>query len=105
MLITEKKPTKGVQSTSTFKKVTRKQKVIEEESVSLKVEEPSVRYMKLYSLFRHSRSRCLHKPAPKVVPELRLSGNWLEEAGFSIAGYVSVTVIEGLLVIRPAEQE
>lgn len=105
MTYTENKLSKEVTPTSTFKKVIRKQAVIEEESVSLKVEEPTVRYMKLYSLFRHSRSKCLYKPEPKVVPELRLSGNWLEEAGFSIADYVCVTVLDGLLIIRPAEQE
>ena len=105
MTYTEKKKTNGVKPTPTFKKVTRKQEVIEEKSVSLKVEEPAVRYMKLYPLFRHSRSKCLDKPEPKVVPELRLCGNWLEEAGFSIADYVSVTVMDGLLLIRPAGQE
>ena len=36
----------------------------------------------------------------KKVPELRLCGNWLEKAGFSPENYVSVTVMDGLLVIR-----
>ena len=36
----------------------------------------------------------------KIVPEPRLCGNGLEKAGFSPKNYVSVTVMNGLLVIR-----
>jgi len=47
MTITEKKQSKEVPPTSTFKKVIRKQEIIKEESVILRAEEPKVRYLKL----------------------------------------------------------
>jgi len=37
------------------------------------------------------------------VPDLRLCGSWLEAAGFHPEEYVSVTVMKGLLIIRPRE--
>ncbi len=95
MLITEKKPSKEVKPTSTFKKVIRK--AIEEESVNLRVEEPTVRYLKLQPFFRQTTY------SYKTVPELRLRGNWLEQAGFSFDNYVSVTVMNKLLIIRSTE--
>ena len=94
MLITEKKQSKEVKSTSTFKRVIRK--FIEEKSVTLCAEEPTVRYLKLQPFHRQSQTNYGHKK----VPELRLCGNWLEKAGFSPENYVSVTVMDGLLVIR-----
>ncbi|MDR2920146.1 MAG: type I toxin-antitoxin system SymE family toxin [Tannerella sp.] len=97
MTYTEKNPTKEVKPTSTFKKVIRK--AIEEESVNLRVEEPTVRYLKLQPFFRQTTY------SYKTVPELRLRGNWLEQAGFSLDNYVSVTVMDGLLIIRSAETE
>ena len=97
MTIIEKKQSKEVPPTSTFKKVIRKQE-IKEESVTLRAEEPKVRYLKLQPFYRQSRSRTNY--GTKKVPELRLCGNWLEKAGFSPKDYVSVTVMDGLLVIR-----
>ena len=94
MTCTEKKQSKEVKPTSTFKRVTRK--FIEEKSVTLCAEEPTVRYLKLQPFFRQYQANCGHKK----VPELRLCGNWLEKAGFSPENYVSVTVMDGLLVIR-----
>ncbi len=93
MLNTERKQSKEIKPTSTFKKVIRKQELIEE-VVILRAEEPKVRYLKLHPLY--------HQPnaTRKIVPELRLCGNWLEKAGFLPCNYVSVTVMDGLLVIR-----
>ena len=96
MSYTEKKQSKEVKLISTFKKVIRKQEIIQEESVTLRAEEPTVRYLKLQPLYRQSQTDCGHKK----VPELRLCGNWLEQAGFLPENYVSVTVMDGLLVIR-----
>ena len=96
MTYTEKKQSKEVKPTSTFKKVIRKQEFIKEESVTLHAEEPTVRYLKLQPFYRQSQTNYGHKK----VPELRLCGNWLEKAGFSPENYVSVTVMDGLLVIR-----
>ena len=94
MSSSEKKLIKEVKPTSTFKRVTRK--FTEEKSVTLFAEEPTVRYLKLQPFYRQSQANCGHKK----VPELRLCGNWLEKAGFSPENYVSVTVMNGLLVIR-----
>jgi hypothetical protein len=95
---TEKKLSKEVKPTSTtFKKVIRK--ATEEESVNFRVEEPKVRYLKLQPFFRRTTY------SSKTVPELRLRGNWLEQAGFSLDNYVSVTVMNGLLIIRSTETE
>jgi hypothetical protein len=99
MLIVEKKQTKGTKPVLTFKRVIQKQ--IEEESVTLRAEEPKVRYLKLQPFYRESPTFC--SPA-KIVPELRLCGNWLKAAGFLPEEYVSVTVMDGLLVIRSTAQ-
>ena len=96
MSITEKKQSPKVNPTSTFKKVIRKQEFTEEKSVTLRAEEPRVRYLKLQPFYRQSQANYGYK----TVPELRLCGNWLEKAGFSPENYVSVTVMNGLLVIR-----
>ena len=97
MTSSEKKQSKEVPPTSTFKKVIRKQELIKEESVILRAEEPKVRYLKLQPFYRQSRIKSYRN---KTVPELRLCGNWLEKAGFSPENYVSETVMDGLLVIR-----
>ena len=94
MTYTEKEQTKEVKPTSTFKGVIRK--FIEEKSVTLCAEEPKVRYLKLQPFYRQSQRSYSHKK----VPELRLCGNWLEKAGFLPENYVSVTVMNGFLVIR-----
>lgn len=77
----------------------------EETSIQLKAEAPKVRYLKLKAFHRESSSKFLHKPPPTVVPELRLCGNWLEKVGFFPNNYVSVTVMDGLLLIRSAQEQ
>jgi len=99
MTNTEKKQSKEVKPTSTFKRVIRKREFIEEKSVTLTSEEPKVRYLKLQPFYRQSQVNYGHKK----VPELRLCGNWLEKAGFSPENYVSVTVMDRLLVVRSIE--
>ena len=77
---TEKKQIKKVNPTLTFKKVIRKQEFIEEKSVILCAEKPSVRYLKLQPFYRQSRINYGYKK----VPELRLCGNWLEKEDFRL---------------------
>jgi hypothetical protein len=64
----------------------------------------SVRHIKTYSFHRESRSKCLHKPRPKVLPLIRLCGNWLQEAGFIIDQDLTITVMKDMLVIRPTKE-
>ncbi|MDR1679023.1 MAG: type I toxin-antitoxin system SymE family toxin [Prevotellaceae bacterium] len=93
---TEKNQSKEKRTTPvpTFKRVVQKQK---EESIHLRAETPTVRYLKLQPFYRRLSGL---NSSLKIVPELRLCGNWLETAGFLPEEYVSVTVMEGLLVIR-----
>lgn len=77
----------------------------DEVCIQLKAETPKVRYLKLKSLHRESNSKLLHKPTSKAVPELRLCGIWLEKVGFFPNDYVSVTAMDGLLLIRSAEKQ
>jgi hypothetical protein len=98
MTNTEKTNQKEVNPTSTIKKVL--QKAITEKSVTLKAEEPRVRYLKLKEFYREGRYG-----KRKIVPELRLCGNWLEQAGFPAEDYVSVTVMNGLLIVRIVESQ
>jgi toxic protein SymE len=37
----------------------------------------------------------------KIVPELKISGVWLEEIGFKAGDMVNITVREELLIIQP----
>ncbi|MDR1729100.1 MAG: type I toxin-antitoxin system SymE family toxin [Prevotellaceae bacterium] len=92
-----KSKTKEAKPASTIKKVIQKQ--ITEESVTLRAEEPKVRYLKLYPFHRQRKYSY-----NTIVPELRLCGNWLQAAGFLPENYVSVTVMNGLLVIRSAHE-
>jgi hypothetical protein len=47
---------------------------------------------------------CSGTGAPRPdVPFLRLSGRWLERAGFAIGRRVKVEVSEGRLLIQPAD--
>jgi len=41
----------------------------------------------------------------KTVPQLRLSGIWLEELGFKVGDQVSITMREALLIIEPIQVE
>jgi len=38
----------------------------------------------------------------KFVPELRLSGMWLEQSGFRIGDQVQVTIKDQEIIIKPA---
>lgn len=98
---TESKSKKAKPTRTVKKVITPKQ---EEVSSQLKAERPQVRYLKLKSFYRESRSKFLHKPPPTIVPELRLCGNWLEKVGFLPNNYVSVTVMDGLLLIRSVQE-
>ncbi len=75
--------------------------VLEEKAVYLKKENPKIRYLKIQP---HYRPQQQGKPY-KIVPELTLCGNWLAEAGFPSNSYVSVTVMDGVLVIKTAQTE
>jgi toxic protein SymE len=68
----------------------------------------SVRYLTV-SRLRQPFNRPKHWPSWKSsyedyppVPWIRLSGRWLNEAGFDISGKVRVEVEKGKLVITPA---
>jgi len=39
----------------------------------------------------------------KIVPELKISGVWLERLGFKAGESVSITVREELLIIQPVK--
>ena len=55
---------------------------------------PEVRSLKIQPHFRFNREET------KQVPEIKLCGNWLEKLGFLPEQRVSVTTMEGLLIIR-----
>jgi hypothetical protein len=47
---------------------------------------------------------CTGTGAPRPdVPFLRLSGRWLERAGFAIGGKVKIDVSDGRLIIEPVD--
>jgi hypothetical protein len=95
----EEKQSKEPNSVPTIKRVIQKQK---EESITLRAEISTVRYIKLQPFYRRLSG---WNSSLKIVPCLRLCGNWLEAAGFKSEGYVSVTVMSGLLIIRTAVEE
>lgn len=64
---------------------------VAEVAVEIRTEMPEVHYLKVQGLLEEGR---------KEVPILRLKGKWMREAGIVEDSYVSVTVIEGLLLIR-----
>jgi len=92
-----KKQKKAEQAPKTVKKVIRKQ--IPELSVTLRAEEPHVRYLKIQPVHRQSLW------TTRIVPELRISGCWFEKAGFNMSSYASITVMNGLLIIRSIQNE
>ena len=65
----------------------------------------SIRRMKAYAFYRLSRSIGMYKTQPVIVPQIRLCGNWLKEAGFLIDKPVAVTVIKGKLIIQLIQKE
>ena len=64
---------------------------VAEVAVEIRTEKPEVHYLKVQGLLEEGR---------KEVPILRLKGKWMREAGIVEDSYVSVTVMEGLLLIR-----
>ncbi len=77
--------------------------VVKEKAVYLKKETPAVRHLKVQPFYRQYRLASGERT--QIVPELKLCGQWLAEAGFEPDSYVSVTVMNGLLVIRCMEVE
>lgn len=94
----KKKQKKASSATKTVKKVIRKEALVPEKFVTLKAEEPQVRYLKVQPRHRYSLRHA------SIVPELRLNGRWLEKAGFDMACYASITVMDGLLIIRSTNE-
>ncbi len=76
--------------------------VVQEKSVHLKKENPETRYLKINPHYRPNET--VGKPG-KYIPELKLCGMWLEKAGFEMNSFVSVTIMDGLLVIRAAVED
>ena len=64
---------------------------VAEVAVEIRTEMPEVHYLKVQGLLEEGR---------KELPILRLKGKWMREAGIVEDSYVSVTVMEGLLLIR-----
>lgn len=53
------------------------------------------RQLKIYSLNRSSDN--------KEVPQLRISGIWIEELGFKVGDTISITTRDRLLIIEPLQ--
>lgn len=64
----------------------------------------TVRHIKTYSFYRASRCPSIFRPRPKEHPQIRLSGNWLQKAGFTIGRNLTITVMKNMLIIRPAKE-
>ena len=60
----------------------------------------SVRRLKVYSKTIFRRSRFQHRSYTIRLPEIRLMGKWLEEAGFSRGHMLEVTCEQEQLTIR-----
>jgi hypothetical protein len=52
-----------------------------------------------------SRARFPRRPVLAPVPQLRLQGRWLDQAGFAIGSSVRVAVAPGLLVLEVLDEE
>jgi hypothetical protein len=61
------------------------------------------RALKVCPLYRENHSPQGIRTSSTVVPHLRLTGHWLEQAGFAIGQQVTVTVQHGKLVITITE--
>lgn len=61
---------------------------------------PSTRTVKL-----QPKHRELARRRTKIVPELRVNGNWLAEHGFTAGCEVQITVKHNELVITPAKPQ
>ncbi|MBS7255045.1 SymE family type I addiction module toxin [Flavobacterium branchiicola] len=64
----------------------------------------SVRRIKTYSFHRISRSTDMYNRKPKVVPLIRLCGNWLQGAGFIVDKDLTITVMKDMIVIKPTKE-
>lgn len=58
---------------------------------------PDVRSLKIQPKTR------FNKYSHKDVPELRCSGEWLQQLGFAINSRVTITSMPGLLIVRAAD--
>ncbi len=45
------------------------------------------------------------KYGEKLVPQIQLSGNWLEEAGFTINDFVTIEVDQDQLIIKKIKHD
>lgn len=59
----------------------------------------SNRQLKVYQQYRSLSS------GTRIVPELRLTGVWIEQLGFKIGETVNITMRDRLLIIEPIEVE
>ena len=59
----------------------------------------SNRQLKVYQQHRSLSS------GTRIVPELRLTGVWIEQLGFKIGETVNITMRDRLLIIEPVEGE
>ena len=60
---------------------------------------PTTRQLKVYQQHRSLSS------GTRIVPELRLTGVWIEQLGFKIGETVNITMRDRLLIIEPIEVE
>lgn len=61
----------------------------------------AVRHLKVQPFYPPAADHKLLQARPvQIVSQLRLCGKWLQNAGFQPDDHVSVTVMDGLLVIR-----
>ena len=58
---------------------------------------PTTRQLKVYQQHRSLSS------GTRIVPELRLTGVWIEQLGFKIGETVNITMRDRLLIIEPVE--
>lgn len=56
-----------------------------------------MRTLKVSTLYRPARTR----GAAQQVPHLRLTGQWLERAGFTAGGRVIVELLGGIITLKP----
>ena len=59
----------------------------------------TTRQLKVYQQHRSLSS------GTRIVPELRLTGVWIEQLGFKIGERVNITMRDRLLIIEPIEGE
>ena len=66
---------------------------------------PKTKSLKINALCRDNRGKNYLRPNISVVPEIRLSGFWLEDLGFCKGGRVLIVMSEGELILRPVKGE